>query len=156
MDPSGPESAKGPESARAVRLFLYGCLVLVPPALVFLGPHSGGWELATRVAGVAALTIVTLQFLLAARIPWFVSGLGNPTVLRLHRLMGMIALLFVCLHLGSLVLKNSSWEMLTLPAVAWPVQVGRAAAIVLLLSIVFAIGRKWIPIKQKASREGVW
>ncbi|MFN3194293.1 MAG: ferric reductase-like transmembrane domain-containing protein [Aureliella sp.] len=100
------------------------------------------------ITAVLAYTLVSLQFVLAARFKWIERMFGASTVMRIHRSMAVVAMLLAVLHIALLIWHRGSWELLLFPSASWPIQLGRIAGLAMLITIGYSMGRKWIPINN--------
>lgn len=110
---------------------------------------ANGWvHYGATMSGVIAYAIISLQFVLAARIKWIVKPFGFPTVLRFHKAMAVVATLLVFVHVGLLVWSRADWNLVLSPWASWPIQVGRVTVLLVLTILVISFGRKLIPINN--------
>jgi len=110
---------------------------------------ANGWvHYGATISGIITFTIISLQFVLAARIPWIVKTFSFKAVFRLHKSMAVVAMLLAVVHVGLLVWSRGNWNLLLIPLVSWPIQLGRITFVLLISLIVFSFGRKWIPINN--------
>ena len=100
------------------------------------------------LSGILAGAIVSLQFVLSARINLIETRFSAARMLRLHRTMALVATLCVLSHVGYAVWIKGSWDLILHPAASWPIQLGRLAAVSLIVTCLFALGRRRIPINN--------
>ena len=100
------------------------------------------------MSGVIAYAMISLQFVLTARIKWIEKAFGFPAILRLHKTMAVVATLLVFSHVGLLVWSRGNWNLVLNPWASWPIQLGRVTVVSLLVILGFSFGRKLIPINN--------
>lgn len=123
------------------------------PALVatFAGTElssRGTLDYLVAISGIFAYTTVVLQFVLAARIDWIEKLFGVQRLFRTHKTMAVVATLSAVLHLCILLIVRGEWTLLLYAAASWPIQLGRIAGASLVLTLVYSLGRRWIPINN--------
>ena len=110
---------------------------------------SKGWiHYGVTMSGIIAYAMISLQFVLAARIKWIVKPFGFPAVLRFHKTMAVLATSLVLVHLGLLVWSRGNWNLILSPWASWPIYLGRFAVVSLFTILGISFGRKWIPINN--------
>lgn len=117
-------------------------LPLIVRAVVFRpapGMETSFSEQLADQFGLLGFTILALQFPLAARIPWIEWPFGLDIVVRFHRAMAVFATLLLLAH-PLLMAAGGEPELLTRWDAKWPIQVGRAALLVLLATVVLSLG----------------
>jgi predicted ferric reductase len=133
---------------------LYVLLILSPLlGLVVLGPHSHR-PLAAEVGvncAVVALTILALQFVVAARLRWIEAPFGLDVLLAFHRAMAFVALGLLCLH-PLLVASEQGWALLTKWQVRWPLWAGRLALLLVLAHAAAAVFRQTLRLRYETWR----
>ncbi|MFN3192529.1 MAG: ferric reductase-like transmembrane domain-containing protein [Aureliella sp.] len=100
------------------------------------------------VSGVLAYSMVCAQFILSARLNWVESFFGASNIYRMHRRMALAVIPVLIIHLGFLTGMRGNWELLLSPQVMWPIQFGRVAVAAVLITILYSLGRNWIPINN--------
>ena len=98
------------------------------------------------ISGITAYAMISMQFVLAARIKWIVRTFGFRKVMRFHMAMAIVAAFLVFLHVGLLIWRIGNWNLLFDPWVIWPIQLGRIVVLALLTILAISFGRKLIPI----------
>ena len=98
------------------------------------------------ISGITAYAMISMQFVLAARIKWIVKTFGFRRVMRFHMAMAIVAACLVFLHVGLLIWRIGNWNLLFDPWVIWPIQLGRIVVLALLTILAISFGRKLIPI----------
>ncbi len=131
----------GGPGAGVLRITLY---VLVP-ALVTLTaaiarPATGGGYLHALGlhAGLAGITILALQVILAARFRWIERPFGLDQILRFHKGMAILGGVLLLAHPLLLAAGTGRWSLLWSPAQPWTIWLGRAAVLLLVLTIVLS------------------
>lgn len=86
---------------------IYLALILLPVALLAFAPEAGTADKQFAIAlGLAAFVGMTLQVVLAARVPQMVQSAGMDTLLRLHRYMGSVLMILVITHVVIFMLQR--------------------------------------------------
>lgn len=113
--------------------------MLAPVALLATGPERGGdrLDLFALYAGYVAFTAYALQLVLPSRLPSPARTFGIPTLLRVHKQVGTLVLLFALLHAGTFAVHHPEYrEWLLWPfddePRAWLGWIGIVALLVLL------------------------
>ncbi len=109
---------------------------------------NGLIDVAARMSGIVAYTMISLQFVLSARINWIEKPFGFPAVLRFHKKMAVVATLLVFVHVVLLVWSRANWNLVLNPWASWPIQLGRIALFSLLTILAYSFGRRLIPIND--------
>ncbi len=145
-----PPDAFGLASMWGVAAYLL--VVSVPALLATFGNEqvfaNGIVDYGVTLSGIIAYTMISLQFVLAARIEWIEKPFGFPAVLRFHKTMAVVATLFVFVHMTFLVWSRGNWNLILNPWASWPIQLGRVAVVSLLTIIAISFGRRLIPINN--------
>jgi predicted ferric reductase len=120
-------------------------LVLITPLILMTvfrpqTDHSFTYELGKNFA-VLGYTILTLQFVLAARLKWVERPFGLDIVLQFHRIMGSFAAVLLVFHPLVLALEMNRWELLYGLDRPWYIWAGRAVLLLLLLQIFLSVFR---------------
>jgi predicted ferric reductase len=146
---------KQQRQAVAFRLALYCCFILL---IAIIGlTEASDEESVNRIAktadtiGLLAFGILVLQFLLASRLPWIERPFGLDLLIRFHRSMGVTAAVLLIAHPLLMALSGEP-ELLTKLSVAWPVQLGRAAVLVLFATVVVSLRRTALRIPYERWR----
>jgi predicted ferric reductase len=101
--------------------------------------------------GLLAFGILSLQFLLASRLPWIERPFGLDRLIRFHRSMGVTAAALLVAHPVLMTLSGEP-ELLTKLSVPWPVQLGRVAVLVLFATVVVSLRRTALRIPYERWR----
>lgn len=159
----GPEFA--PEAARAVSPFagkawavflatLYPLLVVAPLGIfAAVNPqsdHPAAAEVGVDCA-VLGFTIVSLQFVIAARLPWVEAAFGLDLLLVFHRVMALVAAALLCVH-PVLVASAVGWPLLTRLHVHGYIWLGRVALALLLLHVTVSLLRRVVHLSYERWR----
>jgi predicted ferric reductase len=125
-------------NSRTARALVAGYLLLVIlPVLTAwaVAPHTEEvflTELGKNFA-LMGLTIITLQFVLASRLPWISHFYGLDMVLRFHKGMAVIAVLLLISHPVLIAAGKDNWRLLYEIGLSWPIWLGRIALLLLLV-----------------------
>ena len=133
---------------------LYPLLVVAPLALVTaLNGKSGRAAMAELGVDCAALgfTILSLQFVITARLPWVEAPFGLDLLLVFHRIMALVAVALLCVH-PLLVASAEGWSLLTRLHVQWYIWVGRIALALLLLHVTVSLWRRALQLSYERWR----
>src|SRR6516164_5484800 len=129
----------------------YPLLILTPlTAFAALSPHSHhapAAEMGVDCA-VVAFTILSLQFVVSARLRWAEAPFGLDVLLRFHRTMAFVAMGLLCLH-PLLVASDEGWALLTRWRVRWPLWAGRLALLLLFAHAAVAIVRRVLRLRYE-------
>lgn len=120
---------------------VYVILALLPLVLVYwLSPVTNGELLSELGKGAALLgfSMLVLQFVLSARLPWLDRPFGLDAVMHFHKGMGILAGALLLLHPVLLALGHGNWSIFGLDT-PWPIDVGKAALLLLVLTILLAL-----------------
>ena len=123
---------------------LYPLLLVAPLATIalFRPPvdHSLVAELGVDCA-LVGFTILSLQFVMTARLRWVEAPYGMDVLLAFHRVMALVAVALLVAH-PLLVASAEGWSLLFGLGAPWYVWAGRGALTVLLLHVGLALGRR--------------
>jgi predicted ferric reductase len=132
-------AARIPVTSRAASLLLLIAFVLLAalPPLLILGTRQGDpplYEIGKRAA-LLAFGLLVLQVVLSARFRFADLALGLDTVMRLHRAIGILALLLLLAHPTLLVVASHG----DIPFLKWQVLLGASALLVLAAGVLAAL-----------------
>lgn len=125
----------------AALLTLYVLLAALPLVLVYwLSPVTQGELFGELGKGAALLgfSLLVLQFVLSARLPWLDAPFGLDAVMQFHKGMGMLAGALLLLHPVMLAIGHGNWALFG-PDNTWQINVGKAALLLLVLTILLAL-----------------
>jgi len=100
---------------------------------------------------VVGLTILTLQFVITARLSWVEAPFGLDVLMVFHRAMALVATALLCVH-PLLVASEGRWSLLTGLSVHWEIWVGRLAFALLLLQVILGRSRRIIRLRHEQWR----
>jgi predicted ferric reductase len=132
----------------------YPILVLTPLALLAIVSPSSNRARSAEIGvncAVVAFTILTLQFVISARLRWVEAPFGLDVLLRFHRAMALAALGLMCIH-PLLVAWGESWAFLTRWRAHWPIWAGRLALFLLLTHVAVAMCRRVMRLRYESWR----
>ena len=133
---------------------LYPLLVVAPlAALAILNPESDRPLLAELGVDSAVLgfTILSLQFVITARLPWVEAPFGLDLLLVFHRVMALMAAALLCAH-PLLLASAEGWSLLTRLHVRWYIWAGRVALVLLLLHVTISLSRRALHLSYERWR----
>jgi predicted ferric reductase len=134
-----PAAARILVTSRAAALLLLSTFVLFTtlPPIFILGTRQSDpllYEIGKRAA-LLAFGLLTLQVVLSARFRFADRALGLDTLMRLHRAVGILALLLLLAH-PTLLLVGSHGDI---PFLKWQVLLGASALLVLAGGVLMAL-----------------
>ena len=112
--------------------------------------HSRTTELAVDAA-LLAFTLLSLQFILAARFRWMEGPFGLDRLMRLHRALGLLAAALLLAH-PLLLIPDFGMRLLTRLNTHWYFWLARIALTLLLLHVAAALLRRKIPFQYETWR----
>lgn len=121
----------------AVRIALYIFLLLTPLSMAAVfGPGGHGLlgELGRSFA-LLGFTIVTMQFVLSARLKWIERPFGLDMLFRFHKAMAVFATVLLLLHPVLLAAGGRGWAWLIGFDVPWHHWLGRVSLLVLIVHV---------------------
>jgi predicted ferric reductase len=122
---------------------MYPFLAIAPlVALHVLNPdvgYSAATELGVNCA-LVGFTLLSMQFVLTARLPWIEAPFGLDLILRFHRAMALMIVALLCVH-PVLVASDEGWRLLTKLHARWYIWAGRISLILLVVQITAALLR---------------
>ena len=128
-------------------IVLYTGAVLLPVVLANTlswahRPESGFLLNLSRNLALAGLSILALQFVVAARLQWIEAYFGLDAILWFHKAMAVFAVLMLLAHPLLIAWGHGNWTILSRLVVPWPVQLGRIALLLLLAVVGTSLGRR--------------
>jgi len=133
----------------------YPLLILAPLALFAIASPSSNHAPIVEMGvdcAIVAFTILTLQFVIAARLRWVEAPFGLDVVLRFHRTMALVATGLLCIH-PLLIASGQSWGLLTRWRVHWSIWAGRLALLLLFAHVAAAIFRRVMRLRYETWRQ---
>lgn len=133
-----------PSRAVAIRVGLYATFLVLPLVVSAVVPAASEkerhsfLELLADNFGLLGFTILSLQFVIAARLRWVEWPFGLNMLFRFHRAMALFAGVLLVSHPLLMVLDGETDLVLKFEA-AWPIQLGRLTLVVLLAVIVTSL-----------------
>jgi predicted ferric reductase len=126
---------------------LYTCLILFPLLVgaVFIDPAESPSFIVDLAAasGYIGLALMAAELALVSRSDGAAGAFGEDALLQFHREIGIVALVFVCLHPVLLVVSRLYAFDLLLPwRMPWPVWMGSAALLAALLIVGLSLLRR--------------
>ena len=119
------------------RIVLYVLVVTLPVWLAsWLGGEPEGVVIDVgRNFGLIGFMILTLQFLLAARVKWIERAFGFDILIRFHRLIALAAAALLILHPLLLAYGGMGWNLLIGLDLPWSIWAGKAALILVVANV---------------------
>ena len=135
---------------------VYVFALLSPIVLLAIAPSKGGdrLDLFALYAGYLGFTSYVLQLVLPGRLPYVTPTFGVPLLLRVHRVVGWMVLVFIALHVAVFAVRHDEYRGWLL----WPFDdssraiLGWIAVVSLLLLLVSTIWRRKLKIPFEAWR----
>ena len=122
----------------------YPLLAVAPLVALHLLQRDVDRSTAAQLGANCALvgfTVLSMQFVLTARLPWIEAPFGLDLVLRFHRAMALAIVALLCAH-AALIASAESWTLLTRLQARWYIWAGRIALVLLLAQVTAALLRK--------------
>jgi predicted ferric reductase len=132
----------------------YPLLIIAPLGiLTFLQPQSDRPRIAELGVACATvgLTIIAMQFLIAARFRWIEAPFGLDVLLAFHRAMALLAAALLCAH-PLLVAAGNEWSLLTRLNVHWYIWAGRLTLAALLTHVIISLWRRSLRLSYESWR----
>lgn len=153
--PDAPAISFLASKAWAVFLATLYPLLVVAPLAIFAAvkpqsDHPAVAELGVDCA-VLGFTIVSLQFVITARLPWVEAPFGLDLLLVFHRVMALVATALLCVH-PVLMASAEGWPLLTRLDVHWYIWLGRGALALLLLHVTVSLLRRVLRLSYERWR----
>jgi predicted ferric reductase len=133
----------GPLSRLAWFLW-YFVVLLIPLFLTWqvIAPDTTPGEAVTLSAGLVGYSALVVAVALPARLPWLIASFGIETVLAVHRLIALIAVVLVLVHLvGVLFVDPRGLSILDLAHTTWAARAAVTSTLALVLVVVLALRR---------------
>ncbi len=133
----------------AFRVLLYLGMTLAPLVLAWSGIEPGrGFLIDFSVAlGFLGLSLMGLQFLVAARSRWVAAPFGTDALLQYHRQIGHVSLLFILAHPLLLFVADSGYfALLDVTTAPLRAQMAVISTVALLVLVALSIWRKKLRI----------
>jgi predicted ferric reductase len=112
-------------------------------ALHILSPrtdHSMTTQLGINCA-LVGFTLLSMQFVLTARLPWIEAAFGLDLIVRFHRVMALVIVALLCAH-PVLIASDQGWRLITRFHARWYIWTGRIALLLLLAQVISAMLRR--------------
>jgi predicted ferric reductase len=132
----------------------YPMLVLTPLVLFAVTSPNTNRARSAEIGvdcAVIAFTILTLQFVIAARLRWVEAPFGLDVLLRFHRAMALVAVGLLCIH-PLLVAWGEGWLLLTRWRAVWPIWAGRFALLLLFTHVAVTVFRRVMRLRYESWR----
>src|SRR5579862_604767 len=139
VDRHGPEA--GRQTLSRFRALGRGALLCVAYPLLAIAPlvilnalklgadHSTMAQLGINCA-LVGFTLLSMQFVLTARLPWIEAPFGLDLVLRFHRAMALVIVILLCAH-PLFIASDQGWRLITRFHARWYIWAGRIALLLL-------------------------
>jgi predicted ferric reductase len=102
---------------------------------------------------MVGFTLLSLQFILTARLKWIEGPFGLDLILRFHRAMALVIVALLCAH-PLLIAGSESWGLLTRLHVHWYFWAGRIALLLLAVQVIAALLRSAMRLSYERWRAG--
>jgi predicted ferric reductase len=121
----------------------YPLLAIAP--LVVLNAMGGDADHSTVAhlginCALVGFTLLSMQFVLTARLPWIEAPFGLDLILRFHRAMAIVIVALLCAH-PLLLAAAESWHLLTRLHAHWYIWAGRITLFLLAAQVITALLR---------------
>lgn len=126
--------------------FLWYLAVLLIPLFLTWGvigpPDTDPGRALVLSAGLVGFSALVVAVALPARLPWLIASFGIETVLAVHRLIALIAVVLVLVHLvGVLIVDPRGLSILDLAHTTWAARAALMSTVALVLIVVLALRR---------------
>jgi predicted ferric reductase len=91
--------------------------------------------------GLVGFTLLSMQFVLTARLPWIEAPFGLDLIVRFHRLMALVIVALLCAH-PALIASDQGWRLITRFHAHWFIWMGRIALLLLAAQVTSALLRR--------------
>lgn len=122
---------------------LYPLFAIAPMVSVHALNRDAGYSMVTELGidcAQVGFALLSMQFVLTARLPWIEAPFGLDVVLRFHRAMAFVILALLCAH-PLLIASDEGWRLVTKFHANWYIWTGRSALILLILQVTTALLR---------------
>jgi predicted ferric reductase len=138
-----------------LRMGLYALIILTP--LIIVGalrpPTDHGFVYTVgKNFALVGFTILAMQFVLSARLPWIERPFGLNMVFQFHKVMALVATVLILSHPLLLASDGPHWNLIFGPDIHWHIWLGRIALMVLLIHVLFAVSRLVLAINYEKWR----
>ena len=131
--------------ARLAWFLWYLAVLLVPLVLTWgvIGPPDAGAGAALVLsAGLVGFSALVVAVALPARLPWLIAAFGIETVLAIHRMVALIAVVLVIVHLVAVLFVDPrGLTILELWHTTWAARAAVTSTVALVLIVVLALRR---------------
>ena len=131
--------------ARLAWFLWYLAVLLVPLVLTWgvIGPPDAGAGAALVLsAGLVGFSALVVAVALPARLPWLIAAFGIETVLAIHRMVALIAVVLVVVHLVAVLFVDPrGLTILELWNTTWAARAAVISTVALVLVVVLALRR---------------
>ncbi len=126
-------------------IFIYFVLVLAPLLVLLLGPQPGGrtfWRELTAALGFAGLSLMGIQFIPTARLPFLGDVFPPDTLYVFHHRLSIAAFVLTLAHPLVLFVQNPyTLLLLNVFTAPWRARAGVAAVLVLVALVITSVRR---------------
>lgn len=138
-----------------LRILIYVAIVISPLILVALvrplTDHNFVYTVGKNLA-LVGFTILSLQFLLSARLKWIERPFGLNILFHFHKTMAVLATLLLISHPVLIAIGGDNWSVIFGPQVMWHIWLGRIALLILLVHVLLASFRFIIKLNYETWR----
>lgn len=126
-------------------IFIYFVLILAPLLVLLLGPQPGGrtfWRELTAALGFAGLSLMGIQFIPTARLPFLGDVFPADTLYVFHHRLSIAAFVLTLAHPLVLFVQNPyTLLLLNVFTAPWRARAGVAAVLVLIALVITSVRR---------------
>src|ERR1700722_9816944 len=131
-------------------------LLAVAPLLALRGLNPDvDYSTATALGVNCALVgfaLLSMQFVLTARLPWIEAPFGLDLILRFHRATALVIVVLLCAH-PVLVASDEGWQIFTKLNARWYIWAGRIALILIVALVSTALLRSALRLSYERWRQ---
>jgi predicted ferric reductase len=134
---------------------LYPSLAIAPLVALHALNRDADYSTITEVGidcAQVGFALLSMQFVLTARLPWIEAPFGQDVVLRFHRAMAFVILALLCAH-PLLIAGDQGWRLLTKFHAHWYIWAGRIALILLIVQVTTALLRSAMRLSYERWRQ---
>ncbi|MFF1819673.1 ferric reductase-like transmembrane domain-containing protein [Kribbella sp. NPDC058245] len=130
--------------SRTAWFLWYVAVLLIPLFLTWhvIAADTTPGEAVTLSAGLVGYSALVVAVALPARLPWLIASFGIETVLAVHRLIALVAVVLVLVHLVAvLIVDPRGLSILDLAHTTWAARAAGTSTVALVLVVVLALRR---------------
>ena len=134
---------------------MYPLLAVAPLIALYVIDPDADHPLVAQLGihcAMVGFALLSMQFVLTARLSWIEAPFGLDLVLRFHRAMAFVIVVLLCAH-PVLIASSESWRLLTKLHIHWYFWAGRIALVLLIIQITAAMLRSAMKMPYERWRQ---